>query len=153
MDPVQVRRGYKFCAYLAQPQQRRSARLLVDHCDLYNAALEERREAWRKRTAGISYSSQPAHLREIRACDRDGQGRHSVIALQRTLRPQNVFFQAFYGRCRAGRQPGYPRFKPHSRFEVMAGTHLYRRMPARSWARRAALCAQRDPQSARQAAS
>jgi putative transposase len=92
-------------------------RLLADHCELYNAALEERREAWRKRKSSISYRSQSAQLREIRAGDRDGQGRHSFTAQQQTLRRLNVVFQAFYDRCRAGQEPGYPRFKPHGRFD------------------------------------
>jgi hypothetical protein len=46
-DLVQVRRAYKFRAYPTQPQEGRAVRLLADHCDLYNAALMERREAWR----------------------------------------------------------------------------------------------------------
>jgi putative transposase len=42
---------------------------LADHCDLYNAALEERREAWRMRKVSISYGTQSAQLKEIRRCD------------------------------------------------------------------------------------
>jgi putative transposase len=42
-----VRRAYKFRAYPTRPQEDRAAALLRDHCDLYNAALEERREARR----------------------------------------------------------------------------------------------------------
>jgi putative transposase len=114
---VQVRRAYKFRAYPTQPQQGRSVRLLADHCDLYNAALEERREAWRMRKASITYDTQSAQLKEIRAADRDEQGLHSFTAQQQTLRRLNVVFQAFYNRCRAGQQPGYPRFRPHSRFD------------------------------------
>jgi len=45
MEPVPVKRAYKFRAYPTQPQEGRAARLLADHCDLYNAALLERREA------------------------------------------------------------------------------------------------------------
>jgi putative transposase len=92
-------------------------RLLADHCELYNAALEERREAWRKRKASICYGTQSAQLKEIRAADRDGQGRHSFTAQQQTLRRLSVVYQAFYDRYAAGQQPGYPRFKPHSRFD------------------------------------
>ena len=44
-----MRRAFKFRAYPTRPQEGRAARLLADHCDLYNAALEERREAWRMR--------------------------------------------------------------------------------------------------------
>jgi putative transposase len=54
---VQVRWAYKFRAYLTRPQEGRAVRLLTDHCNLYNAALEERREAWRMRKASISYGN------------------------------------------------------------------------------------------------
>lgn len=114
---MQVRRAYKFRAYPTRPQENRAARVLADHCDLYNAALEERREAWRMRKAAITYRTQSAQLKEIRVGDRDGQGRHSFTAQQQTLRRLGVVFQAFYDRCRAGQEPGYPRFKPCSRFD------------------------------------
>ena len=73
-DRVPVRRAYKFRAYPTRPQQGRSVRLLADHCDLYNAALMERREAWRTRQVSISYGMQSAQLKEIRAADPNGQG-------------------------------------------------------------------------------
>ena len=72
-----MRRAYKFRAYPTRPQEGRATRLLADHCDLYNAALEERREAWRLRQATITYGAQSAQLKQIRRGDRDGQGRHS----------------------------------------------------------------------------
>ena len=111
-----MRRAYKFRAYPTRPQEARSAWLLADHCDLYNAALEERREAWRMRKASVSYGTQSAQLRDIRRADPDGQGRHSFTAQQQTLRRLNVAFAAFYQRAQAGRA-GYPRFKPHTRFD------------------------------------
>jgi putative transposase len=112
---VPVKRAYKFRAYPTRPQESRAVRLLADHCDLYNAALEERREAWRMRQAPVTFGTQSAQLKDIRAADRDGQGRHSFTAQQQTLRRLGVVFQGFYDRCRAGQQPGYPRFKPPSR--------------------------------------
>ena len=111
-----MRRAYKFRAYPTRPQESRAGRLLADHCDLYNAALEERREAWRMQRATITYGIQSAQLKDIRACDQAGQGRHSFTAQQQTLRRLGVVFQAFYDRCRAGQRPGYPRFKPCGRF-------------------------------------
>jgi putative transposase len=92
-------------------------RVLGDHCDLYNGALEERREGWRMQQASITYGTQSAQLKDIRRGDQDGQGRHSFTAQQQTLRRLGVVFQGFYDRCRAGQQPGYPRFKPRSRFD------------------------------------
>jgi transposase len=117
-DLVQVRRSYKFRAYPTCPQEGRAVRLLRDHCDLYNAALEERRGAWRMRKASVCYGVQSAQLKEIRRADPDGQGRHSFTAQQQTLRRLNDVFAAFCARCRAGdKKPGYPRFKPYSRFD------------------------------------
>jgi putative transposase len=116
---VQVRRAYKFRAYPTCPQEGRAVRLLADHCDLYNAALEERREAWRMRKAGISYCMQSAQLKDIRKADPGGQGRLSFTAQQQTLRRLDTAFKAFYARCKAaggGKKPGYPRFKPYQRF-------------------------------------
>jgi putative transposase len=112
-----VRRAYRFRAYPTRTQEGRAARLLADHCDLYNAALEERREAWRRQRTNISYGMQSAQLRDIRRADPHGQGRHSFTAQQQTLRRLNVVFAAFYARARKGSgKAGYPRFKPYHRF-------------------------------------
>jgi putative transposase len=113
-----LRRAYKFRAYPTRSQEGRSVRLLRDHCDLYNAALEERREAWRMSRTSITYGAQSAQLRQIRHADPDGQGRHSFTAQQQTLRRLNAVFCVFYKRSKlgGGSKPGYPRFKPHQRF-------------------------------------
>ena len=111
-----MRRAYKFRAYPTRPQEGRAVALLRDHCDLYNAALEERREAWRKRKVSVSYGTQSAQLKEIRRADPDGQGRHSFTAQQQTLRRLSTVFQGFFGRVKAGAKAGYPRFKPYQRF-------------------------------------
>jgi hypothetical protein len=99
--------------------------LLADHCDLYNAALEERREAWRMSRTSITYGAQPAQLRQIRHADPDGQGRHSFTAQQQTLRRLNAVFRAFYKRSklRGGRKP--------ARFATGAATSTTR--PRECW--------------------
>jgi putative transposase len=117
LDPVQVKRAYKFRAYPTRPQEARAVRLLRDHCDLYNAALAERREAWRMAKVSIGYHEQSAQLRAIRADDPEGQGRHSFTAQQQTLRRLHAAFGAFFRRVRAGQPAGYPRFKPYQRFD------------------------------------
>ena len=89
-----MKRAYKLRAYPTRPQEGRAVRLLADHCDLYNAALTERREAWRMHKVRVSYGGQSAQLKEIRAADPDGQGRHSFTAQQQTLRRLNTVFVA-----------------------------------------------------------
>jgi putative transposase len=116
-----VKRAYKLRAYPTQPQEGRAVRLLADHCDLYNAALQERREAWRMRHVRVSYGDQSAQLKEIRAADPEGYGRHSFTAQQQTLRRLNATFGAFFNGVRYAkgkqRRVGYPRFKPYQRFD------------------------------------
>ena len=116
-----MRRAYKLRAYPTRPQEGRAVRLLADHCDLYNAALAERREAWRMRKVSVSYGDQSAQLKEIRAADPNGQGRHSFTAQQQTLRRLNTVFVAYFRRVRDAKgsalRVGYPRFKPYQRFD------------------------------------
>jgi putative transposase len=117
-----VRRAYKLRAYPTRPQEGRAVRLLADHCDLYNAALQERRDAWRMRNLSVAYGDQSAQLKAIRAADPDGQGRHSFTAQQQTLRRLNVVFAAYFKRVRKAekgreRRVGSPRFKPYQRFD------------------------------------
>jgi putative transposase len=77
-----MRRAYKLRAYPTRPQEGRAVQLLADHCDLYNAALQERREAWRMQKVSVTYRGQSAQLKAIRAADPHGQGRHSFSAQQ-----------------------------------------------------------------------
>jgi putative transposase len=116
-----VRRAYKLRAYPTRPQEGRAVRLLADHGDLYNAALAERREAWRMHKLRISYGDQSAQLKAIRTADPDGHGRHSFTAQHQTLRRLNATFGAYLKRARdakgRARRVGYPRFKPSQRFD------------------------------------
>jgi putative transposase len=69
------------------------------------------------RKVSVSYVDQSAQLREIRAADPHGQGRHSFTAQQQTLRRLDTIFRAFSKRAKAEkRKAGHPRFKPYQRF-------------------------------------
>ncbi|WP_442794085.1 RNA-guided endonuclease InsQ/TnpB family protein [Paraburkholderia sp. HD33-4] len=85
------------------------------HCELYNAALEERIDAYRKHCKSISYYDQQNVLPEIKAARPEfvELGSH---ALQQTLRRLDLAFQAFFRRFKAGQTPGFPRFKASKRF-------------------------------------
>ena len=89
------------------------------HCELYNAALEERIDAWRKAGKSISYYDQQNALPEIKAARPEfvALGSH---ALQQTLRRLDLAFAAFFRRLKAGQTPGFPRFKSAKRFSGFA---------------------------------
>lgn len=112
-----LRRSYKF---LLRPTSRQSAMLadcLEDTRQLYNAALEERREAWRMGKHHIGFCSQDAQLKEIRAADPERYGRWAFVCERAAIRRLDRAFKAFYRRCKAGGKPGYPRFKGRGRFD------------------------------------
>ena len=115
-----MRRAYKFLLRPTSRQARLLAECLEDHRQIYNAALEERREAWRIRQVQASYSRQGGQLPTIRAADPCGQGRWSAGSQQQTLRRLDKAFAAFFRRIKAGeKRPGYPRFKGRGWFDTI----------------------------------
>ncbi|WP_038167528.1 RNA-guided endonuclease TnpB family protein [Thiomonas sp. FB-Cd] len=85
------------------------------HCELYNAALEERIDAWHKARKSISYYEQQNVLPQIKA-DRPEFIALGSHALQQTLRRLDLAFQSFFRRVKAGQTPGFRRFKAAKRF-------------------------------------
>jgi putative transposase len=112
-----VRRSYKF---LLRPTSKQVAALeacLEDTRQLYNAALEERREAWRKGRHRVTFYSQDAQLKEIRRADQSGVGRWAFTCEREALRRLDRAFKAFFRRVKAGEAPGYPRFRGRGRWD------------------------------------
>jgi putative transposase len=90
--------------------------LLRNQCELYNAALEERRGAWKWERRSVSYFDQTRTLTTLRA-SRPEILEHGVTVCRGTLKRLDRAFCAFYRRCRAGQTPGFPRFKSWRRFD------------------------------------
>ncbi|WP_328447457.1 transposase [Streptomyces sp. NBC_00386] len=113
-------RAYKFLLRPTVRQAQALAEMLRDHCSLYNAALQERRDAWRhpSRTS-VRYGMQSAQLKEIRAFDPERQGRWSFSSQQATLRRLDRAMQAFFRRVKSGETPGYPRFRGVNWFDTV----------------------------------
>lgn len=115
MATLSIRKSYKFRLY---PNQDQTARLesSLDLCRyLYNAAVQERRDAWRLNHVNVSFFDQSKQITEIRANDPDYMGVQSRV-LRQTLRQVDKAFQAFFRRVKSGDVPGYPRFKGKSFF-------------------------------------
>jgi putative transposase len=108
--PTSLRRSYKF---LLRPTCKQVAALeacLEDTRQLYNAALEERREAWR-RGVSVNFYTQDAQLKDIRAADPERYARWAHKCESAAIRRLDRAFQTFFRRVKAGEKPGYPRFK------------------------------------------
>ncbi|MEU6241581.1 transposase [Streptomyces sp. NPDC047024] len=113
-------RAYKFLLRPTARQATALGEILRDHCSLYNGALQERRDAYRHASkTSIKYGDQSAQLKDIRAFDPERQGRWSFSSQQATLRRLDKAFQAFFRRVKAGRTPGYPRFKGVGHFDTV----------------------------------
>ena len=84
--------------------------------ELYNAALQERRDAWAINRVSVNYATQCAQLVEIKEVRPDLNGVHSQV-LQQTLRKLQRAFEGFFRRVKSGETPGYPRFKGRDRFD------------------------------------
>src|ERR687897_788097 len=102
-----MRRAYKFRLRPTARQHVALEKCLALHRELYNAALQERRDAWRLRGTGIFYGDQSAQLKDIRAA-RPDLAAWSFSSQQATLRRLNRAFAGFYRRVKAGETPGYP---------------------------------------------
>ncbi|MFI7634953.1 RNA-guided endonuclease InsQ/TnpB family protein [Nonomuraea sp. NPDC049400] len=114
-----MHRSFKFLLRPTTHQEQALRAMLADHCTLYNAALQERRDAYcHPSKTTIRYGEQSAQLKEIRAFDLD-QARWSFSSQQATLRRLDKAFAAFFRRVKAGDKPGYPRFKGVGHFDTV----------------------------------
>jgi putative transposase len=84
--------------------------------ELYNAALEERKEAWRMSKVSVSYNMQSAHLPEIKEIRPEFSEIYSQV-LQDTLKRVDKAFKGYFKRCKEGKTPGYPRFQGKNRYD------------------------------------
>jgi len=110
-----MRKTYKYRLYPTAAQTTALEAQLGEACRLYNAALQERRDAYRTTGASLTYYDQANQLKAIRAegvCELA-----NFSACQDILRRVDKTFKAFFRRVTAGQHAGYPRFKSRRRFD------------------------------------
>ena len=111
--PVRQVRSYK---YPLRPNRAQTAALdamLRDFCGLYNACLQQRIKACRRRGLTLRYAQQAAELRAVRAEDQDGLARWSFSARQQVLRRVEQTYTAFFKRGH-----GFPRYRASARYHA-----------------------------------
>jgi putative transposase len=117
-----VKRIERVRLYPTQRQRQRLHFLLDVTRELYNALLQERRDAYRARGIAISTKQQYAELTALRKDDA------RVAAVYRecedaVLHRLDLAFAAFFRRLKRGETPGYPRFKPAARWSQLEFPH------------------------------
>jgi putative transposase len=111
-----MRKAYKFRLYPTKKQEQKLFWTLTRCRELYNAALAERKEAYRMAGKSISYYEQKRDLVEIKTMLRpEYQDIHSQVAQDVLLRLKRAF-DAFFRRVQNGEDPGYPRFQGRNRY-------------------------------------
>ena len=123
-----MNRSYQYRLYPTKTQITSLDFLRRQACTLYNAALEERREAWKMRRVSLNYYDQANQLKAIRSDDPHGLGLLNFSACQQVLRRVQKTYSAFFQRIKQGKG-GFPRFKPYRRFRSLDfrygdGVHL-----------------------------
>jgi putative transposase len=109
-------KAYNYRLYPTKKQETR-LQAVLDRCrELYNAALQERRDAYRVAHASIGYHQQAAQLPEIKEIRPEYADIHSQV-LQDTLRRVDKTFKGFFRRVKNGEKPGYPRFQGYGRYD------------------------------------
>src|SRR5215468_3402675 len=87
-------------------------------CELFNAALQERRDAYRINHLSISYKAQANQLPEIKKDRPEFAQIHSQV-IQDALRRLDSAFDGFFRRVKEGQKPGYPRFRSSFRYDSL----------------------------------
>lgn len=111
-----VQRRITYRLYPTRKQEEILHSWRVKHAELYNAALEERRTAWRMARKSVDYHDQQDQLPALKKERPDliPLGSH---ALQETVRRVDRAFQGFFRRVKKGEKPGYPRWKKWNDFK------------------------------------
>ena len=110
-----MRKAYKFRIYPTSKQAKLLQQELAAAQGLYNAALDQRRTAWKRCRRSLTYLDQAADLKDLRASNTPTPANYS--ACQDVLRRLDKAFKAFFRRLREGGKPGFPRFRSRDRYD------------------------------------
>lgn len=116
-----MRPTFKFRLYPTRTQADALTGQLAEACRLYNAALQERRDAWRISGKSISLYDQSRQLKEIRAAG--DLTIHTYDVSQDVLQRVDRAFKWFFRCAKNGERGGYPRFRSLTRYDSFTYTH------------------------------
>src|SRR5437660_8602067 len=109
-------KAFKYRLYPTRKQRETLQFTLDRNRELYNAALEERKEAYRMSKMSITINDQSAQLPEIKEIRPEYKEIYSQV-LQDVLKRVDKAFNAYFKRCKEGKAPGFPRFHGYDRYD------------------------------------
>jgi putative transposase len=110
-----IRKTFKYRLYPTRAQVDLLNGQLAEACRLYNAGLQERRDAWKLERKSIQLYDQTRQLKEIRA--EGDTGIFNCNVAHDVLRRLDKTFKAFFARVKRKEKAGFPRFKSARRFD------------------------------------
>jgi len=111
-------KNYKYKIRVSRAVQTKFEKTLNLCCELYNSALQERRQAWKLSRVSINFHSQAVQLPLIKVDRPELENIYSQV-LQDTLRRLSKAFDSFFRRVRAkDSKVGFPRFKSQNRYDI-----------------------------------
>ncbi len=110
-----MRKAYKFRLYPNKKQEEKLFWTLSRCRELYNAALSERKYAYRMASKSISYYEQKRDLPVIKELRPEYRDIHSQVLQDVLLRLKRAF-DHFFERVKNGQKSGYPRFQGRNRY-------------------------------------
>lgn len=113
-----AKKAFRYRIYPTKKQEETLNRHLSLCGELYNAGLEERREAYRMCGTRVNFSMQSAQLPDIKEARPEYEGIYSQV-LQDVLHRLDKAYKAFFRRVKNGEVPDYPRFKPWFRYDSL----------------------------------
>jgi putative transposase len=111
-----MRQAFLYRLYVNETQSDKLDNLLRLARQLYNAALQQRRDAWKYQHKSLNYYDQANQLKEVRN-EIPEFAQLNFSAAQDMLRRLDKSFKAFFRRVKSGEVAGFPRFKGRDRFD------------------------------------
>jgi putative transposase len=109
---------YLFRLYPTRKHMRTLEEWLGLCCQVYNAALDERKSAYRMAGISLSYEDQCIELPECKEVRPELSAVPSQV-LQDVVKRVDLAFDAFFRRVEEGEKPGFPRFKSRFRYHSL----------------------------------
>jgi putative transposase len=111
-----MRKTFKYRIYPDKETEQKLYWTLTRCRELYNAALSERKDAYKYAGKSVTYHDQQNDLPAIKAEIREEYQDIAAHVLQDVLRRLDKAFQNFFRRCKSGENPGFPRFQGRNRY-------------------------------------
>ena len=111
-----MHKNFKYRIYPTRSQETTLNKWLEECRLLYNNFLEQRKTSWESEKKGVNFHAQVVSIPPMKKKRPQLTTVHSQV-LQNVAMRVDLAYKAFFRRCKAGEEPGYPRFKGYGRYD------------------------------------